>query len=62
MWARCRVPHRAPLAGGTYENSTHRQEVFVVSEVKGAWQRAKEVPGTASFAGLHTERRWVRLH
>jgi len=37
------------LAGGTYENSTHRQEVFVVSELKGAWQRAKEVPGTAAL-------------
>lgn len=37
------------LAGGTYDDSKLGQEVFVASEVKGAWQRAKEVPGSAAL-------------
>ena len=37
------------LAGGTYQPSADHQDVFVVSEVKGAWQRAEEALGTATL-------------
>jgi len=37
-------------AGGQYrEDASGKLEVFVVSEVKGKWGRAEEVPGTAAL-------------
>lgn len=35
-------------AAGSYTEGT-RQQAFVADEVKGAWQRAEEVPGTAAL-------------
>ena len=36
-------------AGGYYTDGAGDQQVFVVSEVGGRWQRAEEVPGTAAL-------------
>ncbi len=36
-------------AGGSYVDRSGRQQAFVVSEVKGRWGKAKEVPGTAKL-------------
>ena len=36
-------------AGGVYQNRSGRNEAFVVSERRGIWHRAVEVPGTAAL-------------
>jgi hypothetical protein len=36
-------------AGGYYDDGFGDQQAFVVSEVKGRWSKAEEVPGTASL-------------
>ena len=36
-------------AGGSYKDSSGHQQAFVVSQVHGAWGKAKEVPGTAAL-------------
>jgi hypothetical protein len=36
-------------AGGVYKDSSGGFQAFVVSEVNGAWGKAKEVPGTAAL-------------
>ncbi len=36
-------------AGGFYHDASGQQQAFVVSEVKGRWRRAIEVPGTATL-------------
>ncbi len=36
-------------AGGSYTDSSHAGQVFVVNEVNGTWGKAKEVPGTAAL-------------
>jgi hypothetical protein len=36
-------------AGGSYRDSSRRQQAFVASEVNGTWQDAIEVPGTATL-------------
>jgi hypothetical protein len=36
-------------AGGYYRSGTTGRQAFVVSEVRGRWQRALEVPGTAGL-------------
>jgi hypothetical protein len=36
-------------AGGFYTGRGHHQQAFVVSQVKGTWQDAIEVPGTATL-------------
>jgi hypothetical protein len=36
-------------AGGTYHDGQNGQQVFVVSEVRGRWRRAEEVPGSAAL-------------
>jgi hypothetical protein len=34
-------------AGGSYADASGRRQAFVVSEAKGTWERAEQVPGTA---------------
>ena len=36
-------------AGGSYTDSSHHVQAFVVSQINGAWHAAKEVPGTAAL-------------
>jgi hypothetical protein len=36
-------------AGGFYTDSSRHEQAFVVSEVRGTWQQAEEVPGTAAL-------------
>ena len=36
-------------AGGSYFDSSGRSQAFVVSQVKGTWGTAMEVPGTAAL-------------
>jgi hypothetical protein len=36
-------------AGGSYEDSSGQQQVFVVSEVRGSWHSAAEIPGIAAL-------------
>jgi hypothetical protein len=36
-------------AGGFYTNASHRTQAFVVSQVRGQWGKAIEVPGTAAL-------------
>jgi hypothetical protein len=36
-------------AGGSYTDSSGHGQVFVVNEVNGTWDKAKEVPGTAAL-------------
>jgi hypothetical protein len=38
-------------AAGTYQDSSRRSEVFVVSEKNGAWGRARQLPGSAALVG-----------
>jgi hypothetical protein len=35
--------------GGSYRDSSHRVQAFVINEVNGTWGTAKEVPGTAAL-------------
>jgi hypothetical protein len=44
----CAAAGNCGAAGGYVDNSGHRQ-VFVVSQVNGAWHPAIEVPGTAAL-------------
>jgi len=43
-------------AGGFYTDRSHRAQAFVVSQVKGAWGKAVEVPG---IAALNTGTAWI---
>jgi len=36
-------------AGGSYFNKPGHQQVFVVTEVKGAWETAQEIPGSGTL-------------
>ncbi len=36
-------------AGGSYTDSSGRTQAFVVSEIRGRWGKAEEVPGTATL-------------
>src|SRR5580658_1676674 len=36
-------------AGGSYKDASDHDQAFVVSEVKGRWGKAEEVPGTAGL-------------
>jgi hypothetical protein len=37
-------------AGGTYTDSSKRNQAFIVNEVNGTWHKAVKVPGTAALA------------
>jgi hypothetical protein len=37
------------LAGGNYEDASGHAQVFVVSEVRGRWGTARQIPGTATL-------------
>jgi hypothetical protein len=37
-------------AGGSYRDSSGNEQVFVVSQVNGAWGKAEQVPGTATLS------------
>jgi hypothetical protein len=41
-------------AGGDYSDGTTPSRAFVVSEVRGTWHQAEEVPGTAGFSNGDT--------
>jgi hypothetical protein len=43
-------------AGGFYTDRSHRAQAFVVSQVRGAWGKAGEVPGSAA---LNTGTAWI---
>jgi hypothetical protein len=36
-------------AGGSYEDSSGHFQMFVISQVHGTWDKAKEIPGTAAL-------------
>jgi hypothetical protein len=36
-------------AGGTYADSSNKEQAFVVSQIDGTWHKAIEVPGTAAL-------------
>ena len=48
------------LIGGSYYDAAGRLLPFVVSQVRGSWRRATEVPGMTAFnAGRTAQVRWV---